>query len=158
MNAHFDPLASLQISYQQLKERENDNTMLAINSIPFVGGLIAWLRIGHFPDPSYEPSMTRRIDLYLQREACLEFALKAEIIHSITTGIFLGLLAGTTKENANMGSRCQTTFVASILSTCLLGFPATLLTLWEISHNRRQAENLMNGYLSTRVGKSKFRL
>ncbi len=158
MNAHFDPLTSMQIFYQQLMERENDNTMLAINSIPFVGGLIGWLRVGHFPSPSREPSMVRRIDLCQQREACFEFALKAEIIHSITTGVFLGLLVGATKENAGMESRCQTTVVASILSACLLGFPATILTLWEISYSRRQAENLTNGCLSAQAGKSNFRL
>ena len=135
----FNPFTSLQTSYRQFMERENDNTMLAICSIPIIGGVIGVLREGYFPDPSREADLVQKRYLYQQRNACLEFALKAEIIHSVATGIFIGLLVGLTTQNLSLLARCKAAGTIGVVTTSLMGFTLTILSLLDISNNRQRA-------------------
>ncbi len=139
MTCIFNPLASLQTSYRQFMERENDNTMLAICSMPIIGGVISVLRHGYFPDPSREANLDQRRHLYQQRSNCLEFALKANIIHSIANGIFLGLLVAITSRDLSLLARCKSAGTITIVMAPFMGFILTVSGLLDISLNRQQA-------------------
>lgn len=139
MTCTFNPLTSLQASYRQFMERENDNTMLAICSMPIIGGVISILRHGYFPDPSREANWDQKRHLYQQRSACLEFALKANIIHSIANGIFLGLLVAIASRDLSLLARCKAAGTVTIVMAPFMGFILTVSSLLEISLNRQQA-------------------
>lgn len=139
MNCIFNPLTSLQTSYRQFMERENDNTVLAMCAIPIIGGVICMLREGYFPNPSRETDLTQKRYLYQQRNACLEFALKAKIIQSITHGIFLGLLVGVNSPGLSLLARCQSGATVGVVMASFLGFTLTIFALLDIANNRRQA-------------------